>query len=69
MSNDNKIILRPATDDDVHYVVVQACVIEQCLEAVTEYLDEHGPSLTLGPVVADLALIAALERLALEPNR
>lgn len=64
------LVIRYPADNTVEpvYSVVQSCVIDNCLRKIEKYFDEHGAQCGLGEVVADLRLMAAIPRGAIEGN-
>lgn len=65
-----RLVIRYPADNSVEpvYSVIQSCVIDNCLRKIEKYFDEHGAQCGLGEVVADLRLMAAIQRGAIEGN-
>lgn len=65
-----RLVIRYPADNSVEpvYSVIQSCVIDNCLRKMEKYFDEHGAQCGLGEVVADLRLMAAVQRGAIEGN-
>lgn len=65
-----RLVIRYPADNFVEpvYSVIQSCVIDNCLRKMEKYFDEHGAQCGLGEVVADLRLMAAIQRGAIEGN-
>ena len=65
-----RLVMRYPADNSVEpvYSVIQSCVIDNCLRKIEKYFDEHGAQCGLGEVVADLRLMAAVPRGAIEGN-
>ncbi len=65
-----RLVMRYPADNSIEpvYSVIQSCVIDNCLRKIERYFDEHGAQCGLGEVLADLRLMAAVKRGAIEGN-
>lgn len=59
-SRQQLIVMRGPADDrkTPTYIAVSSYTLDRCLRSAQQYFDKHGPACGLGPLVADLKLMA-----------